>query len=238
MGKLSNYRLFLSFLLTLPFGQDCFALQTITIADNQTKTITVSAHELSRIFVEGDRIQNVRGLEGAYTLTKDAAQGQVYIKPTPPYQAKPFNLFITTEKGRNFNLFVMATGISGQDIELKPSTPSKEVEPWERNSEYSQVLVKLITCMINGEVPSDYSVIYPDKKVKAVKYDNFTTKLQKRYLGKRLYGEVLLIQNRRNYPLSLNEAMFYQAGTRAVTILNPTLPAKGQTELFRVMSNE
>ena len=233
-----KYGLFAFFLLIHFFGQSCFALQTVSIADNQTKNITVSAYELSRIFVKDDRIQNVRGLEGAYVLTKDTALGQIYIKPTLLYQVKPFNLFITTEKARNFNLFVTADGIAGQDIEIRPSTPSKEAEVWEKNSDYSQVLIKLITGMINDEVPSGYSIIYPDKKTRAVKYDNFTTKLQKRYLGKHLCGEVLLIQNRRNYPISLTEDMFYQATTRAVTFLNSTISAGGQTMVFRVVSDE
>ena len=235
-----KYSLFLlsSLILSLIFVQCCLALQTVSIADNQTKNITISAHELSRIFVKEDRIQNVRGLEGAYILTKDAAQGQVYIKPTPPYQTKAFNLFVTTEKARNFNLVVTAATISGQDIELKPTTPSKEAESWEKNSDYSQVLIKLISSMINDEVPSGYSLVYPDKKTKAIKYDNFTTKLQKRYLGKNLYGEVLLVQNRHNSPLNLTEQMFYQEGTRAVTILDSSIPANGHTSIFRVASNE
>lgn len=218
--------------------ESCFSLQTVSIADNQTKSITISAYELSRIFVKSDRIQNVRGLEGAYILTKDTALGQVYIKPTLPYQVKPFNLFITTEKARNFNLFVKADGIAGQDIEIVPSTPSKEAEAWEKNSDYSQVLIKLITGMINDEAPSGYSVAYPEKKVKAVKYKNFTTKLKKHYLGKHLYGEVLLVQNQCNNPVNLAESMFYQVGTRAITLLSSTLPAGGQTMLFRVTSNE
>ena len=235
-----KYNLLLLLLSILPMAlvDRCLALQTVSIADNQTKGITISAHELSRIFVTGDRIQNVRGLEGAYILTKDASQGQVYIKPTPSYQSKPFNLFVTTEKARNFNLFVTATGIPGQDIELKPTTPSREVESWEKNSDYSQILVKLIGSMVNDEVPSGYSVVYPDKKTRTIKYDNFTTKLQKRYLGKHLYGEMLLVQNRRNSALNLTEYMFYQVGTRAITILDSSLPAKGQTMVFRVISDE
>ena len=163
-----KYCLFSLFLL----GQSCFALQTVSISDNRTQKITVSAQELSRIFVKDDRIQNVRGLEGAYILTKDAVQGQIYIKPTPPYQATPFNLFISTENGRNFNLFVTATEISGQDIQIKPSTPSKAVEDWEKSSEYSQILIKLITSMINGEDLSGYSIVYPAKKTKTIKYEN------------------------------------------------------------------
>jgi type-F conjugative transfer system secretin TraK len=219
-------------------AQSCFALQTISIADNQTKNITIAANELTRIFIKEDRIQNVRGLEGAYILTKDTALGQIYIKPTPPYQAKPFNLFITTEKGQNFNLFIVAAGIPGQDIELKSTTPSKEAELWEVNSEYSQILVKLIVSMANSEAPAGYSVIYPDKKTKVIKYGNLTLKLQKRYLGKHLYGEVFLIQNNRCHPVTVEEKMFYQNGARAIALLNLTIPAEGQTMLFRVMDNE
>lgn len=239
------YFFVLFFLFELLLEPSCFALQTVSIADNQTRNITVSAHELSRIFVEGDRIQNVRGLEGAYILTKDIVQGQIYIKPTSPYQAKAFNLFITTEQGRNYNLVVTASAVSGQDIELKPSTPGKEVELWEKNTEYSQVLVKLITGMINDEVPSGYLVVYPDRKAKrakevkkAIKHNKLTISLQKRYLGKYLSGEVFLVQNKSNDSVNLNEAMFSQTGARAIAFLPSVLPAKGQTMLFRVTSNE
>ncbi len=226
------------FLLMMILGQSCFALQTISIADNETKNITIAANELTRIFVKGDRVQNVRGLEGAYTLTKDATQGQIYIKPTPPYQSKAFNLFITTEKGQNFNLFVIATGIPGQDIELKPTTPNKEAELWEINSEYSQILVKLIVNMANGESPNGYSIISPDKKTKAVKYGDITLRLQKKYLGKHLCGEVFLIQNNRCHPVKVEEKMFYQTGARAIALANFTIEGNGQTILFRVMGNE
>lgn len=224
--------------LQIIFIESCIALQTIPIADNQTKHITISANELSRIFIKDDRIQSVRGLEGAYILTKDSNQGQIFIKPTPPYQTRPFNLFITTEKSRNFNLCVKASAVSGQDIELKPTTPGKEAENWEKNSDYSQILVKLISGMINDEVPSGYSVVYPDKKPETIKYTNFTTRLQKRYLGKHLYGEKILVQNRRNSKINLTEQMFYQDGIRAITILDSSVSAKGQTMVFRVMSDE
>jgi len=71
-----------SYFALLAMLQNCFALQSITIGDNQTKNVTISANELSRIFVKGDRVLNVRGVEGAYILTKDAVQGQIFIKPT------------------------------------------------------------------------------------------------------------------------------------------------------------
>jgi len=225
-------------LLILFCAHNSLALQLVPIADDQTKNITISAYELSRIFVKGDRIQNARGLEGAYILTKDSGQGQIYVKPTSSYQQKPFNLFLTTEQGHNYNLFITAQGLPGQDIELKPNTPSKEAVSWEKSSAYSQVLVKLITNMVNGDAPEGYAVLDTGKKEKSVRYDQFIVKLQKTYRGNHLYGEVLLVQNQCNYPINLSETIFYQAGTRAIALLRTNIPAEGQTMLFRVMGDE
>jgi conjugal transfer pilus assembly protein TraK len=227
---------------TCLFIPNCFALQTINIADNQTKSITIAADELSRIFVIDDRIQNVRGLEGAYLLTQDTKQGQIFIKPTSAYTNRPFNIFISTEKGRNFNLIIKTKELSGQDIALKSTTPSNEAAKWEEASEYHQTLSKLISSMITGEVPIGYSVVYPTKKIKPIKYTNKTTAvtltLQKTYFGKHLRGEVLLVQNLNNQSSQLIETNFYRPGTRAIALLEDRLPAKGQTMLFRVISND
>lgn len=216
--------------------QECLALQTFSIDDNQTKNVTISMQELSRIFVKGDRIINVRGVEGAYILTKDAVQGQVFIKPTSPYQSRPFNLFISTEQGRNYNLYITAVNRPGQDIELQPRTPSKNAVNWEKASDYAQALVKLIVHMIKDEAPDGYGVVIPNKKIKATKYTDFTIRLAKQYRGNKIYGEVLLLENRRNYPIHVYEKFFYQDTVRAITVLNTIVPAKGHTTIFRVCS--
>jgi len=227
---------FLLFLLLL--SSSSFALQTVLIGDDQTRNIDISAYDLTRIFVKGDRIQNVRGLEGAYFLIKDAGQGQVYLKPSLIFQQKPFNLFITTEQGHNYNLFIQAKGVPGQDIELKPTTPSRVATIWEKNSAYSQVLLKLIAAMMNDDPPDGYAVLYPDKKLKPVKYSNFNIKLQKSYHGDHLYGEALIIQNQSRETITISETMFYQTNTRAVALADLSIPPKGQTMLYRVMSND
>lgn len=234
MRKTWRYFLLFSLLIVT----NCFALQKISIADDQTKNVTISAYELSRIFVKGDRIQNVRGLEGAYILTKDAAQGQIYIKPTPPYQSKPFNLFITTEQGHNYNLFVMASGLPGQDVELKPNTPSKEAGRWEKNMPYSQALVQLITAMVNGDPPQGYAVLYPAKKTKDVEDDTYTLRLQRIYQGVHLTGKTYLVQNKTDAEIVLDKQYFYQNGVRAIAFFNPKVAPNGQTMLYMVTADE
>ena len=44
--------------------------------------LNISAKELTRIAVSGDRITLVRGSEGAYQISNDTVQGAVFIKPT------------------------------------------------------------------------------------------------------------------------------------------------------------
>jgi type-F conjugative transfer system secretin TraK len=232
---MSKFLLLLWFIFFLP---SCFALQTILIADDQTKRVTISNYELSRIFVKGDRIQNVRGLEGAYILTKDVIQGQIYIKPTPGYQEKPFNLYIATEKGHNFNLVIISKNVLGQDVEIKPITAGREAENWEKGSEYSQILTQLISSMVRDELPSGYSIVYPNAKDKKIKYDDVSLKLRKRYIGKNLYGEEYIIKNISNHPITLSESNFSCEGVRAVAISNLDILSKGQTILYRVVSHE
>lgn len=56
--------------------------QTFMIEDNAQVSAEISAKELTRISVVGDRIILVRGSEGAYQISNDTVQGAVFIKPT------------------------------------------------------------------------------------------------------------------------------------------------------------
>lgn len=56
--------------------------QTFVIEDNAQVSAEISAKELTRISVVGDRITLVRGSEGAYQISNDTVQGAVFIKPT------------------------------------------------------------------------------------------------------------------------------------------------------------
>src|SRR5580658_6668200 len=118
-----------------------FAMQVKAVKDNEKVDATISARELSRIFVSGDRIQSTRGLNGAYELMKDENQGSIFIKPAPFYQHHGFNLFVTTEQGHTYNLFLTPKNFPAETIELKPLSPSRLLaERWEKNLPYVDTL--------------------------------------------------------------------------------------------------
>ena len=55
--------------------------QTIIVENNSKISANISATEMTRIAVSGDRITLLRGTAGAYTVSNDNAQGAVFIKP-------------------------------------------------------------------------------------------------------------------------------------------------------------
>lgn len=55
--------------------------QTIIVENNAKISANISATEMTRIAVSGDRITLLRGTAGAYTISNDTVQGAVFIKP-------------------------------------------------------------------------------------------------------------------------------------------------------------
>lgn len=55
--------------------------QTVIVEDNSKVSAEISAKELTRISVAGDRITLIRGPEGTYQMSNDTMQGAVFIKP-------------------------------------------------------------------------------------------------------------------------------------------------------------
>lgn len=213
------------------------ALYVKPIVDNQMAALVISDHELTRIFVNNDRILAVRGINGAYLLNKDESQGEIFIKPTPLTQGKTISLFITTEQGHNYTLLLAPADIPARAIELKPTSGSKLAERWEKNSNYQELISGLITAMVNGKTPDGYAISIP-KKPKPLKFKLISVTLNAIYTGKYLRGEILVIENKSATTISLVESQFYQLGTRAIALLEQNLPPKATTLLYRVMSNE
>lgn len=216
-----------------------YALQIKLIKDNQTVLAKVSSKELTRIFVKNDRIQSVRGIDGAYQLTKDEAQGAVFVKPTPFYQNKAFNLFISTEQGHSYTLLLTPIDIPAENIELRSLSPSKLLaEHWEKNSPYSQIIINLMNAMENNERPEGYAVINIGK-MKPKRLDSgVTMQLITLYQGAKLQGEIWLLKNTCCRVNHLYPREFYQRNVRAVSLIDENLNQNEETYLYRVVDHE
>jgi conjugal transfer pilus assembly protein TraK len=226
-------------LMLFVLTSSAFGLQIRTVSDNQTVMIKVSAKELSRIFVSGDRILNVRGLDGAYDLKRDDTLGEIYVQPSPYFQHKAFNLFITTEKGHTYNLFATPLEIPAESIQIKPKSPTiKLADRWERNSAYGEVIIKLMEYMKNEKYPEGYAVVSLGK-VKPKKISSaLTMQLLTIYKGDHLQGEIWLVKNVRNSGQYVHPRDFYQNDVRAVSIIDENLLPACETLVYRVVDHD
>ena len=93
--------------------------------ENKTITAKISAKDLTRIYVQADRILQVRGTDGTYHLEKDEREGAVFIRPRESHANKPFSVFLTTEQGRTYPLLLIPVDVPAETIALKPDSPSK-----------------------------------------------------------------------------------------------------------------
>lgn len=226
------------FLLSIFFIHSALGAIPIRLADNAKATVKISNRALTRIFVKQDTIESVRGLEGAYILTKDEKAGEIYIFPTKPFKNKPFNIFLNTHEGRHFNLSLIPLNISSNSIELIPLSSGKSADHFEKANFYEQTLVSLIQSLELSQVPEGYVSIRSKTSSFSWPWNAMKMNLQEVYQGKELQAEKFQIENQSSKSLDLTELRFFQPGTLAIALEKLTLAPRQKTFLYRVIRYE
>ena len=229
----------LSFSVSVP---SAWANQTKLATDNQTIKATVSAKELTRVFVAGDRIYQVRGLDGAYELEQDEEHGAVYLKPTAAFHDKAFSVFITTEAGRTYSLLLIPKETPAESLELVPLEAKKsEAARWEAANAYEETLVALLSAMVRETAPEGYAKA-PLSNPSALATKAVPSGLEMipvhTYRGAHLVGEVWRVTNQGNRPVRLEANTFTTPQTRAVGLVEAVLSPRQMTSVYRVVSHD
>lgn len=222
--------------------------QVLRVVENATVKANIADTEMTRIAVDNDRIAVLRGIDGAYTYSNDNNSGAVFLKPSDAYQNRPFYLFINTEQNRNYVLQLKPTPkLSASVLILKSRGQALQTaERWETDSPYGDTLTKLMIDMANHQTPEGYEVIQVnDKKtIKIIKKRKTNTalsqvrmRLKTVYSGAHLQGQIYEITNTSLLPVTWTEHLFYQPGDRAIALRDATVPAGGQTLLYKVNSH-
>ncbi len=210
--------------------------RTLRVDDNTSIKVNISAQEPTRISVAGDRISSLRGVEGAYTVKNDNAQGAIFIKPTEAYQNKPFYVFITTEQNHSYVLqLTPSANAKAGLLVLKPKIADNTTSAnGEASSSYETQLTNLVKSMVNGMGSDEYAMTF----IRNSKTQHWNKQLNINLLGvfegAELQGEVYRVSNRSSQPISIDETVFYSEGDHAIALQSYQLPARGQTLLYKV----
>jgi conjugal transfer pilus assembly protein TraK len=219
--------------------QGAYALQIKSVIDNETTSVKVSSSDVTRIFVEGDRIKSVKGLKGAYTRENDEKNGEIYIQPSALFQNRSFTMLINTEQGRHFTLLFHPTASPSESLMLVPKGVGRlRAARFETVSSYDSTLIHLIRHMKNGTLPEGYAVHQVGDTTVYQGGNRYRLTLRTVYEGLRLKGEVFTIKNELKTPIMLDERTFYKPGARAISLDRLAVPAKEMIHLYRVMNND
>ncbi len=226
-------------LFALSFSYNAFALQIRSVVDNETTTAKISSVDVTRIFVQGDRIRSVKGVKGAYTRENDEANGEIYIQPSTDYQFRAFTILIDTEAGRHFTLLLNPVSVPSETLMLVPKgVGTQRALQFEQASPYDLTIKNLIKSMKLGEVPSGYSVTgVNDKKV--YQFGNyFKVSLKSVYQGLHLRGEIYEVKSISTSPIQIDERQFYKSGARAISLDTIVIQPKSTINLYEVLSHD
>ena len=231
-------RKYLIVLLPLLMSSTCDALQIKSAVNNETISAKVSSTDVTRIMVQGDRIQSVKGVKGAYTRENDNNNGEIYIQPTSAFQQRAFTVLINTELGRHYTLLLNPMAVPSDTLMLVPKGVGKiEAARFENSSPYELTITHLVRAMTNGVMPEGYAVRGINTK-KSYNFGNIASvKLKTIYQGLNLQGEIWEITNTKPYMITLNERDFYRVGTRAISLQAINIAPHGKIKLYRVVSN-
>ena len=229
-------RNFLCSFLLIVFSHSTQAVQIKSFTEPHMLSFTVSSQELTHIIVKNDRIQTVRGNEGAYLINVDSQRGTLYIKPTPAYQSLPFSIFLSTEQGRTIPLLLKPAQTPSDTLIIQPRTPSPDLYHKEKAEPYTQTLIQLIQAMARNKEDKFVTLKEPTKI--AIGQSLLEVMRVKRYSTAQLDGEVFILTNHSSKTQLVPIATFILPLT-AVLAWQSTLLLPGQSQaLYRVSRHE
>ncbi len=96
-----------------------YAVQTVSMENNEHASLDISNSGVTRIVVEQDRIRSLHGTEGEFQIQHDKLSGELFLKPL---NAESNTVFIGTEKGRNFTLTLSPKAIQPDTIQIQATS--------------------------------------------------------------------------------------------------------------------
>lgn len=226
-------------LITLIIMNAANALQIKSVVDNETTSAKISSVDVTRIFVEGDRIKSVKGIKGAYTRENDEKNGEIYLQPSPLFQHRAFTVLIDTEHGKHFTLLLHPIASPSETLMLVPKGVGRlRAARFEEAMPYELTINHLIRHMKNGTMPEGYAVREVESKNVYQSGNRYRLKLKTVYQGLHLRGEIFTIINQLKTPIYLDEKLFYKTGTRAISLDSIVVPPKATIHLYRVLSHD
>ena len=217
---------------------DNVAKRVIDFTDGDTIPVSLSSLNINRLMVKGDKIVNLTCPSGFCTTTANQKDktGSVSLKINIQL---PFNVHVTTQKGRVFSLFVSPKKTPSVVTEFAP-TDADRLRPsvFEREFDYPTALAQFTKKMMlwqRDATPIDGFSVHPvDPSTLEAKSGDLPLTPQVVFVGQDYSGIIYDVHNRSSDAVTLTTAQFYSYAARSAALDTLTLAPDEHTHLYLV----
>ncbi len=204
-------------------------MHTINVSDGLTAHGIISQRELTRIYVQSDRIKDIKSATNDFTLEKDEENGQIFIMPHPGNQ-DAFTLFVTTELGKTIALSLKPTNVPADTLALAYEQQKHEKDN-EKLPSYETNIFQLVKAMSKRDSVPGYVVENMADNQEEV--NGLEKKELMMYQGK-FKGKVIAIKNKTDTIITLNEDELKEQNIKAIALAKRDLVPGEATEVYLV----
>lgn len=222
------------------------AVPTIALAENiQAREgkfeAVVSADQMSRIAIEGDKIVSVRTIndpDGPQMLVEaEESTGEVYVAFDGDVLGRTFTLFLVTASGRTVQATLSPSSVSGQSVTVNlganPAQAAGDtVSRSEKRNGYMETVTALVRLMFNSEAPD--GVRRTGRAAQPTRVGPYELRIVETYEVAGLRGQVMAIKNASEATVPVVVDSFLVAGVMAAATDRPELLPGGEARIFLV----
>lgn len=219
-------------------------LQKAVVNNNDVVFVTISQKELTRFIFEGDKIKHIYAI--SRELSYDMVDENLYLKPN---LVKPINFFVTTEKGKTYQILaeprdipatqVMVIGASdNRNKKVKKNTISSELKALQiltyaqeedslvSNSMSSDAVLmkeirKVVLAIKSNDRTLGFNIKDIDKETR--ERDGVVEYLESRWFNEDIIADKYHLANITNENISLNKANYLAEDIVGVYLDKPSL---------------
>jgi conjugal transfer pilus assembly protein TraK len=198
--------------------------------------IDLSATQMSRIVIQGEKITAVRSLDdpsGPQVLTQnDPATGDLFVGFDGDTAGRTFSVFATTDQGETIQLLLHPGDGPARTLEIQPEGRATEKLPTPalRSNGYAETVTAFMKLMFNNQVTD--GVTYEPADDKGQVTDRLNVRTVGYYRAAGLRGIVLFVTNRDSVPRTLRAEHFLVAHVIAAGVSNELLEPGASARVY------
>ena len=204
-------------------GSAAFA-ETVSVKGG-TVTAEVSAQDMSRLVVQGEKITAIRTMDdpsGPRLLVQnDAASGDAFVGFDGVTAGRTFSLFLTTDAGETIQVLFHPGDGAAKTVELVPERKVASVASPIATSGYAETVVAFLKLMFNGQDSDGVTYTPADDKGKVS--GKFFLRTIGYYSADGMRGFILAVTNRDTVPQALKAEQFMVKQVMAVGVSDELL---------------